>query len=108
VPLSNFVSRGFGFVLHSIAILYHQVPNLSITIRNFFIAVQVASITHLSLAGAGLGDAGVVTLATALSHAKPSLVTLDLSNNAMGVDGSRAVARCLPDLASLETLIVHG
>jgi hypothetical protein len=39
VPLSNFVPRGFGFVHHSIAILYHEVPNLSITIRNFFIAV---------------------------------------------------------------------
>jgi hypothetical protein len=30
---------GFGFVHHSIAILYHQVPNPSITIRNFSIAV---------------------------------------------------------------------
>jgi hypothetical protein len=40
VPLSNFVPRGFGFVHHSIAILYHEVPNLSITIRNFFIAVH--------------------------------------------------------------------
>ena len=39
VPLSNFVPRGFGFVHHSIAILYHEVPNLSLTIRNFFIAV---------------------------------------------------------------------
>jgi hypothetical protein len=39
VPLSNFVPRGFGFVHHSIAILYHQVSNLSITIRNFCIAV---------------------------------------------------------------------
>jgi hypothetical protein len=39
VPLSNFVRRGFGFVHHSIAILYHEVPNHSITIRNFFIAV---------------------------------------------------------------------
>jgi hypothetical protein len=27
VPLSNFVPRGFGFVHHSIAILYHEVPN---------------------------------------------------------------------------------
>ena len=36
MPLSNFVPRGFGFVHHSIAILYHQVPNLSITIRNLF------------------------------------------------------------------------
>jgi hypothetical protein len=35
VPPSNFVPRGFGFVHHSIAILYHEVPNLSITIRNF-------------------------------------------------------------------------
>jgi hypothetical protein len=39
VQVSNFVPRGFGFVYHSIAILYHQVPNLSITIRHFFIAV---------------------------------------------------------------------
>jgi hypothetical protein len=39
VPLSNFVPRGFGFVHHSIAILYHEVPNPNITIRNFFIAV---------------------------------------------------------------------
>jgi hypothetical protein len=36
VPLSNFVPRGFGFVHHSIAILYHEVPNPNITIRNFF------------------------------------------------------------------------
>jgi hypothetical protein len=36
VPLSNLVPRGFGFVHHSIAILYHEVPNLSLTIRNFF------------------------------------------------------------------------
>ena len=27
VPLSNFVPKGFGFVHHAIAILYHQVPN---------------------------------------------------------------------------------
>jgi hypothetical protein len=38
VPLSNFAPRDFGFVHHSIAILFHEVPNLSITIRNFFIA----------------------------------------------------------------------
>jgi hypothetical protein len=34
------VPRGFGFVHHSIAILYHQVPNPNITIRNFCIAVS--------------------------------------------------------------------
>ena len=34
-----FVSRGFGFVHHSIAILYHQVPNPNLTIRDFCIAV---------------------------------------------------------------------
>jgi hypothetical protein len=39
VPLSNFVPRGFGFVHHSIAIPYHEVPNPNLTIRNFFIAV---------------------------------------------------------------------
>jgi hypothetical protein len=40
VPLSNFVPRGFGFVHHSIAILYHEVPNPNLTIRHFFIAVS--------------------------------------------------------------------
>jgi hypothetical protein len=35
VPLSNFVPRGFGFVHHSIAILYHEVPNPTLTIRDF-------------------------------------------------------------------------
>jgi hypothetical protein len=39
VPLSNFVLRGFGFVHHSIAILYHEVPYPNLAIRNFFIAV---------------------------------------------------------------------
>jgi hypothetical protein len=39
VPLSRFVPRGFGFVHHSIVILYHEVPNPNLTIRNFFIAV---------------------------------------------------------------------
>jgi hypothetical protein len=43
VPLSNFVPRGFGFVRHSIAILYHQAPNPYITIRNFSIVVGGAS-----------------------------------------------------------------
>jgi hypothetical protein len=37
VPLSNFVLRGFRFVHHSIAILYHEVPNPNLTIRNFYI-----------------------------------------------------------------------
>ena len=36
----NFAPRGFGFVHHSIAILYHEVPNPYLTIRNFFIAVS--------------------------------------------------------------------
>jgi hypothetical protein len=41
VPLSNFVPRGFAFVHHSIAILYHDVPNPNLTIRNFLIAVHL-------------------------------------------------------------------
>jgi hypothetical protein len=36
VPLSNFVPRGFGFIHHSIAILYRAVPNPDLTIRDFF------------------------------------------------------------------------
>jgi hypothetical protein len=36
------VPRGFGFVHHSIAILYHEVPNPHLTIRNFLIAVRPA------------------------------------------------------------------
>jgi hypothetical protein len=43
VPLSNFAPRGFGFVHHSIALLYHEVPNPNLTIRNFFIAVPGAT-----------------------------------------------------------------
>jgi hypothetical protein len=43
VPLSNFVQKGFGFVHHSIALLYHEVPNPSLTIRKFFIAVRRGS-----------------------------------------------------------------
>jgi hypothetical protein len=35
--------RGLGFVHHSIAILYHEVPNPNITIRNFFIAAGGAA-----------------------------------------------------------------
>jgi hypothetical protein len=56
VPLSNFVPRGFGFVHHSIAILYHQVPNLSITIRNFLIAVCGGAGRGAQLASAAWGE----------------------------------------------------
>jgi hypothetical protein len=35
VPLSNFVPRGFGFVHHSKAILYHGVPNLGVLVSRF-------------------------------------------------------------------------
>jgi hypothetical protein len=35
VPLSNFAPRGFGFVHHSIAILYHEMPNPTLTIPLF-------------------------------------------------------------------------
>ena len=34
---------GFGFVHHSIAILYHPVPNPSLTIRDFCVAVLQVS-----------------------------------------------------------------
>jgi hypothetical protein len=40
VPLSNFAPRGFGFVHHSIAIFYHEVPTPNLTIRNFFSSLQ--------------------------------------------------------------------
>jgi hypothetical protein len=50
MPLSNLLPRGFGFVHHSIAILDHQVPNLSITIRNFFIAVWRGRRSHAGCA----------------------------------------------------------
>jgi len=49
VPLTNFAPRGFGRVHHSIAILCHQVPNLSITIRTFYIAVYRAGAAKLDL-----------------------------------------------------------
>jgi hypothetical protein len=34
------VKTGFGFVHHSMAILYHEVPDPFLTIRHFFIAVR--------------------------------------------------------------------
>jgi hypothetical protein len=49
VPLSRFVPRGFGFVHHSIAILYYEVPNPNLTIRNFFIAVRRTCTPRLGL-----------------------------------------------------------
>jgi hypothetical protein len=49
------VPRGFGFVHHSIAILYHQVPNPNITIRNFFIAVRYGRVR-----GGGVAQAEAV------------------------------------------------
>jgi hypothetical protein len=49
VPLSNFCAEGFWIRHHLIAILYHDVPNPSLTIRNFF---------HRCTARAGDGDAG--------------------------------------------------
>jgi hypothetical protein len=55
VPLSKFVPRGFGFVHHSIAILYHQVPNPNLTIRNFLYRCRAVSSlprgTHLGRRG---------------------------------------------------------
>jgi hypothetical protein len=55
VPLSKFVPRGFGFVHHSIAILYHEVPNPNLTIRNFLIAVrQGVAAAELKLTEAAL------------------------------------------------------
>ena len=42
MPLSNIVPRGFEFIYHSIAILYHEVPNLSITIRTKLITARGA------------------------------------------------------------------
>jgi hypothetical protein len=57
-PLSNFAPRGFGFVYHSIAILYHAVPNLSLTIRNFLVAVhgQPRARRGVLRLGRGAGD----------------------------------------------------
>jgi hypothetical protein len=77
VPLFNFVPRGFGFVHHSIAVLYHEVPNPNLTIRNFFIAVfwalQDLSVQKLVvlLAGGGL----------------PALKRLLLGNNKFAATG---------------------
>jgi hypothetical protein len=55
VPLSNFVPRVLGFVHHSIAILYHQVPNPNITIRNFFIAVKTDARLDLEVSAGRAG-----------------------------------------------------
>jgi hypothetical protein len=57
VPLSNFAPRGFGFVHHSIAILYHEVPNPNLTIRDFSIAVRRRRHRRRRDAGADAGRA---------------------------------------------------
>jgi hypothetical protein len=60
VPLSNFAPRGFGFVHHSIALLYHEVPNPNLTIRDFLIAVNQAKAgllpTRRGIGGIVVGD----------------------------------------------------
>lgn len=68
---------------------------------------EVPTITSLSLAGIGLGDAGMASLAKALKHTAPPLLTLDLSNNAIGVEGCKALADALPRLEQLEVLVLH-
>jgi hypothetical protein len=52
VPLSNFVPRGFGFVHHSRAILYHEVPHPNLTTRNFLIAVAGGALRRAVRRGA--------------------------------------------------------
>jgi hypothetical protein len=69
VQLSNFALRGFGFVHQSMAILYHEVPNPNITIRNFFIAVCARPPCW----GSGL-CAGWVCVLWAVEHAPPPAV----------------------------------
>ena len=49
LTLSNYAPRGFGFVHHSRAFLYPQVPNPNLTIRNFCIVCM----TGVSEGGAG-------------------------------------------------------
>jgi hypothetical protein len=83
VPLSKFAPRGFGFVHHSIAILYHQVPNPNITIRNFFHRWT----THgtVGLACVQLEDTREATLATRAAlrgAASAELVNIDAAERA--------------------------
>ena len=50
MPLSDFVPRGFGIVHHSIATLYHQVPNANTVSRIAYFAslyvVEAGGLTH--------------------------------------------------------------
>jgi hypothetical protein len=84
VPLFYFVPRGFGFVHHSIAIFYHEVPNPNLTIRNFFIAV-----THPPRPAQREG--GEVGLETAERSHPPCLSSLA---SAQGVHGGRGEIGC--------------
>ena len=59
MPPSNSVPRVFGFVHHSVAILYHEVPNPNLTIRNFCIAVGGRKTHPAALAEALLEQARV-------------------------------------------------
>jgi hypothetical protein len=56
VPLYFFVPRGFGFVHHSIALLYHEVPNPNLTIRNFFHRCKVAEVVVKAAVGSSVAE----------------------------------------------------
>jgi hypothetical protein len=84
--------RGFGFVHHSRTRFYHEVPNLSITIRNFFIAVPPRVARRARLHGrlpmrgslrAAHHDVSVLTAAWLCAGDLPR-----------GVDSSSAAAAC--------------
>jgi hypothetical protein len=95
VPLSNFVPRGFGFVQHSIAILYHEVPNPNFTIRNFFIAV-VREPTHWVSAPAELlapAHSGARTERTAGGWSLERRLVSQLVVQSVGVRGWDAARR---------------
>jgi hypothetical protein len=76
VPLSNFVPRGFGFVHHSIATLYHEVPNPNLSIRNFFIRSKAAADSLLGSCDSLVSGASLHGRSLSPGQPKPSAARL--------------------------------
>jgi hypothetical protein len=84
----------FGFVYHSIALLYHEVPNPYLTIRNFFIAVGGARTSN-----AACGLLLAADLPPRSRGARSELATVEDQGPSEALDSTSRPAASLEDPA---------
>jgi hypothetical protein len=90
VPLSNFVPRGFGFVHHSIAIIYHDAKPLSHDSQLFDrCKVWLARATRLPSAPADVEIGGAVGRTTHAAVPNPLKDSANSNGNGNGNDDGR-------------------